>query len=71
MQYPALEGFIETASAQEVEALFTPIKEALAVLKGPRAEHAKKVGKGIARAEELLAFLVQVRESIQAGRKGP
>jgi hypothetical protein len=68
--YPAIEWFIETASAQEVEALFNPVKDALAALKGPRAENAKKVGKGIARTEELLSYLLQVREKLEAERKG-
>lgn len=68
--YPAIEGFIENASAAEVKDLYSEVREALATLKGPRAEGAKKAGKGIARAEELLTFLLQVREKIEAERKG-
>lgn len=68
--YPAIEGFIENASAEEVKGLYGDVREALGALKGPRAEAAKKAGKGISRAEELLSFLLQVREKIQAERKG-
>ena len=68
--YPTIEGFIETASADEVQALFNDVKDALGGLKGPRAETGKKAGKGVGRAEELLSFLLQVREKIEAERKG-
>jgi hypothetical protein len=68
--YPTIEGFIETASADEVKALYDDVREALGALKGPRAEQGKKAGKGVARTEELLSFLLQVREKIEAERKG-
>ena len=68
--YPTIEGFIETASADEVKALYDEVREALGALKGPRAEQGKKAGKGVARTEELLSFLLQVREKIEAERKG-
>lgn len=68
--YPTIEGFIETASAAEVKALYDDVREALGSLKGPRAEQGKKAGKGVARTEELLSFLLQVREKIEAERKG-
>jgi hypothetical protein len=69
-RYPSIEQFAETASAADVTALFEPIKAGLGALKGPRAEHGKKVGKAIARTEELLSYLLQVRERIEAERKG-
>ena len=68
--YPTIEGFIETASAVQVKALYDDVKGALSALKGPRADQAKKASKGVARTEELLRFLLQVREKIEAERKG-
>ncbi|MFZ5469599.1 MAG: hypothetical protein ACOZIN_09195 [Myxococcota bacterium] len=68
--YPAIESFIERASAEQVQELFTPIRQGLAGLKGPKAEHAKKVQKAIAAAEELLSHLLQVRERLEAERQG-
>lgn len=68
--YPAIEGFIEKATAEEIGELFGPLKEGLSALKGPRADQAKKVGKAIARTEELLSHLLQVREKLEAERKG-
>ncbi|MBS1152405.1 MAG: hypothetical protein H6Q89_4103 [Myxococcaceae bacterium] len=67
--YPAIEGFIERATAEEIAELFSPLKEGLSALKGPRADQAKKVGKAIAKTEELLSHLLQVREKLEAERK--
>ncbi|NBD08652.1 MULTISPECIES: hypothetical protein [Corallococcus] len=67
--YPAVETFIEKASANDVQALFAPVKEELAGLKGPRAETGKKAQAAIARAEELLSMLVDVREKLVAESK--
>ena len=64
--FPAIEAFIETASAEEVRSLFNPVKNELAGLKGPKAEHAKKVQAAISRAEELLAVLLDTREQMVA-----
>ena len=41
--YPAIESFIEKATAADVEALLQPIKESLGSMKGPKAELAKKI----------------------------
>jgi hypothetical protein len=68
--YPAIEGLIEKATADDIAATFKDLKEALAGLKGPKAEQAKKVGKAIDRTEELLSYLLQVREKLEADRKG-
>ncbi|MEW5741467.1 MAG: hypothetical protein AB1938_21275 [Myxococcota bacterium] len=68
--YPALEGFIEKASAADVAALFSGVKGELSGLKGPKAEQGKKALKSVERTEELLSYLLQVREKIQAERKG-
>lgn len=67
--YPTIEAFIETASADEIGSFFASIKDGLAGLKGPRAEQGKRVGKAIERTEELLTFLLQVREKIEEERK--
>ncbi|OJH39313.1 hypothetical protein [Cystobacter ferrugineus] len=64
--FPAIEAFIETASAEEVRSLFSPLKNELANLKGPKAEHAKKVQAAISRTEELLAVLLDTREQLVA-----
>ncbi len=67
--YPAIEGFIERATQDEISALFASIKDGLEQLKGPKAEQAKKVQKAIAATEELLAHLLEVREKLEAERK--
>ncbi|MBN8466552.1 hypothetical protein D7Y15_20570 [Corallococcus sp. AB030] len=67
--YPAVETFIEKASASDVQALFAPVKQGLADLKGPRAEIGKKAQAAIARSEELLGMLVDVREKLVAESK--
>ena len=68
--YPAIEGFIEGATADDISSLFSSIRDGLGTLKGPRAEQAKKVTRAIERTEELLSFLLQVREKLEADRKG-
>ncbi|WP_224250250.1 hypothetical protein [Hyalangium gracile] len=64
--YPAIESFIERATAEEVQGLFTPIKESLGVLKGPKVEHGKKVQVALSNAEELLGILLETRERLIA-----
>jgi hypothetical protein len=64
--FPALEAFIESASAEEVRSLFGPLKTELSSLKGPKVEHAKKVQAAISRTEELLAVLLDTREQLEA-----
>lgn len=68
--YPNIEMFIETASSEDIEALYAPLQDSLGGLKGPRAEIGKKASKGVARAQELLMHLLEVREKIEADRKG-
>lgn len=68
--YPAIEGFIESATADDIAALLNPLKEGLAALKGPKVEQAKKVNKAIQKTEELLSHLLQVREKLESDRKG-
>jgi len=68
--YPAIEGFIERASPQDIAQLFAPLKEGLAALKGPKAEQSKKISVALTRTEELLAHLVEVREKLIAESKG-
>lgn len=67
--FPAIESFIETASSEEVQSLFTPVKTELSNLKGPKAEHARKAQAAISRAEELLAALLETRERLVAEAK--
>lgn len=68
--YPAIESFIERASAADVANLFADLKTHLEAIKGPRAEHAKKAGKAIELTEMLVSHLIQTREKIEAGNKG-
>ncbi len=68
--YPVIESFVETASPAEVDQLFTQLKDGLANLKGPKAEQAKKVQAALERTEELLSFLIGVREKLEAEKKG-
>ncbi len=69
--YPAIESFIERASADDIAALFASLKDGLSALKGPKADQSKKVKTAIERTEELLAHLLEVREKLLAeqGRK--
>ena len=69
--FPAIESFIEYASAEEVRTLFNPVKTELSQLKGPKAEQAKKAQAAISRAEELLAVLLETRERLVAESKQP
>ncbi|SEU09433.1 hypothetical protein [Stigmatella erecta] len=68
--YPAIEGFIERASAEEVQSFFSPIKEELSTLKGPKAEQGKKVQTALASAEELLGLLLETRERLISEAQG-
>ncbi|MGV3621074.1 MAG: hypothetical protein ACO1OB_09670 [Archangium sp.] len=68
--YPAIEGYIETQAAADIARTIQGLKDQLASLKGPRAEQAKKVGKAIERTEELLSYLMQVKEKLESDRKG-
>ncbi len=67
--YPAIEGFVEKATPEEIGSLFTALKSGLSEMKGPKAEQAKKIGKAVERTEELLSHLLQVREKLDADRK--
>ena len=67
--YPNIEAFIEYAGPPEIEHAFAPIKEALHALKGPKAEHAKKIRLALQRAEELLQHLLSVRERLEAAKR--
>jgi hypothetical protein len=67
--YPSIESFIETATAEEVQALFAPLKESLGTLKGPKAEQGKKVHAALDSAEELLGILLETRERLIAEAK--
>lgn len=68
--YPAIESFIERASPDEIQSLFSPIKEGLEALKGPKAEQGKKIQAALSSAEELLGILVETRERLIAENKG-
>jgi len=68
--YPVIEGFVEKATADDISNMFKDLKEQVGGLKGPKAEQGKKVSKAIERTEELLSYLLQVREKLEADRKG-
>jgi len=63
--YPALESFIETATEAEIEVLYQPILEALAELKGPLADKARKIDIAISKSSELLSLLLGVRARLE------
>jgi hypothetical protein len=67
--YPAIEAFVEVALPDAVAQAFADLHTHLVALKGPRAEHGKKVSKAIERTQELLNFLLQLREKIEEERK--
>jgi hypothetical protein len=68
--YPGIEGFIEVATVEEVKGLYESIRADLKALKGPKADAGKKITKAIDRTEELLSYLLEVREKLQSGSKG-
>lgn len=68
--YPAIESFVESATHEQVESLFAPVRQELGALKGPRAEQARKVESALARTEELLGLLLQTRERLESEAKG-
>lgn len=68
--YPTIEAFIEKANAADISSAFQDLKAQLDGMKGPKAEQAKKIQKAIDRTEELLSYLLQVREKLEADRKG-
>jgi hypothetical protein len=68
--YPVIEGFVERASAKDVEGAFASLAGPLAELKGPRAAQGKKVEAAVARTQELLAHLVEVKDRLEAEKKG-
>lgn len=69
-QYPAIEAFVERATAADVDDVFSQIQQQLKDLKGPRAQQARKVETAISRTRELLSYLVEVREKLEADKKG-
>ena len=70
-RYPTVERFIERADPQEIGQVFAETRSALDGVKGPNADRAKKVRAAIERTEELLGFLVDVREKLIAEKKSP
>ncbi|MCP3060529.1 hypothetical protein LXT21_17240 [Myxococcus sp. K38C18041901] len=68
--YPAIESLLEATPAEDVRALFAPVKEGLAGLKGPKVEVGKKAQAALAHAEQLLELLVDTRERLIAEAKG-
>lgn len=67
--YPVIEALVERASADELNAFFTGVKGELAALKGPKADQGKKAKAAIERTEELLSYLLEVREKLEASKK--
>lgn len=67
--YPGLEGFIENATRDEISEVYGSLRQGLGSLKGPRAEQGLKVKAAIDRTEELLCFLMEVREKIEANKR--
>ena len=68
--YPHIELFAEQAGSADVVSMFGPLKEALAAVKGPRVDAAKKAARGVERTEELLHHLLEVREKLRAEKGG-
>lgn len=68
--YPVIESFVESASPDDVTGFFAELKTGLTTIKGPKAEHSKKVAAAIASTEELLRHLLEVREKLEKDHKG-
>lgn len=68
--YPVLEALIERAEPGEIDAFFAEVRDGLAGVKGPKAAHAKKASAALEAAQELLGYLLQVRERLAAERQG-
>lgn len=67
--FPIISAYIESTSPEELNALFDDVKGALGGLKGPKADHSKKANKAVARTEELLGTLMEVREKLEGEKK--
>ena len=67
--YPNIEGFIEQATADEVSDLFTQLRSRLGAIKGPKADHARRVLVAVDSVQELLGFLLQIRERLSLERE--
>lgn len=63
--YPNLEAFIRTASAEDIANVFKSVKVELETFKGPKAEVARKANVALERTEDLLKYLLQVRENME------
>lgn len=63
--YPLLEAFVETVPADEAQAVFADVREALESLKGPRAEQGRKIRTALDTAEELIQLLLNVRGELE------
>lgn len=70
-RYPSVERFVERASKEEVGALFGSLKGSLGEVKGPKADQARKAQGALERTEELLGYLIDVRERLVAEQKSP
>ncbi|TQF08889.1 hypothetical protein FJV41_47475, partial [Myxococcus llanfairpwllgwyngyllgogerychwyrndrobwllllantysiliogogogochensis] len=68
--YPAIESLLEATPAEDVRALFDPLKDGLAALKGPKVDAGKKAQAALTHAEQLLELLVDTRERLIAEAKG-
>ncbi len=68
--YPVIEAFVEKATAEQIGVLYQSITDGLAGLKGPQAANGKKIEKAVEKTTELLSHLIQVREKLEADRKG-
>ncbi|MCE9666624.1 hypothetical protein LY474_02260 [Myxococcus stipitatus] len=71
LSYPTIESLLEGTSTEDIRALFSPVKDQLGALKGPKVEQGKKVQAAVAHVEELLEVLVETRERLIAEAKGP
>ncbi|MCP3097607.1 hypothetical protein LZ198_01815 [Myxococcus sp. K15C18031901] len=71
LSYPAIESLLEGTPTEDIRALFSPVKDGLSVLKGPKVELGKKVQAAVGHVEELLEVLVETRERLIAEAKGP
>jgi hypothetical protein len=66
--YPVLETLIERATPEELDQFFAEVRTGLEGVKGAKAEHAKKARAAVETAQELLGYLLQVREKLSEAK---
>jgi hypothetical protein len=66
--YPVLETLIERATPEELDQFFAEVRTGLEGVKGAKGEHARKARAALDAAQELLGYLLQIREKLSEAK---